>query len=561
MYQDFVEKMQSSKTAAERNAVVAEMCKLFGFSFAKAYKVLGENGWQSGRKKRVDAGESTLETDDLHLIAALLKNGLRKNGKATMPVTVARQILVQNGFDCTLSTSRLRELLSQAALSLKDTKVASPYQKQRTEYPNQVHLVDPSVSLLWFAPNGEQKIIRDDQQYKNKNFLEGKEKCWRYVLTDHYSSSICVRYYASKGENSAHLYDFLLYCWGQKQTPSFSFHGLPELLVWDAGSANTSRAVTTALKALRVETKAHLPGNPRAKGQVECANNIVETHFECLLKLESVSSIEELNASAENWAAAWNANLIEGFDSRLNRGGVRIGSRTFLWERIKTAQLRELPSADICRQIFTTGIQVRKVCGDLSITISHPKVKRPLRYSLSGLYGVIVGQEVNVQPILVDDVARVKVSLTVDGEVASYEVEPIPYDDAGFEVNAALIGSEYKKHADTVREDNAAMIETKISGDDGDLKKLKAHSLIDATQPFITQRTGEQVKLTANTIAVTEVYISYVEACKKFKARAGILPEGFMVWLKKEYPQGVTLKIIDDLAFEYNAGTSVAKFA
>ena len=102
-----------------------------------------------------------------------------------------------------------------------------------------------------------------------------------------------------------------------------------------------------------------MPGNPRAKGQVEKANDIVETQFECLLKLEPVQSIEELNEAAERWCAAFNANRLEGRDTRLTRGGKKIASRLELWNRIEEAQLKELPAPDICRQIFTTGVQVR----------------------------------------------------------------------------------------------------------------------------------------------------------------------------------------------------------
>ena len=149
--------------------------------------------------------------------------------------------------------------------------------------------------------------------------MEGKLKCWRYVLTDHYSASICVRYYAAAGETAANMYDFLLYAWGLKETPAFVFHGIPKLLIWDCGTANIARATTNALKAFGVETKPHLPGNPRAKGQVENANNLVECHFESRLRFEPVNGIEELNDASERWCTAYNANLLEGLDTRLRK--------------------------------------------------------------------------------------------------------------------------------------------------------------------------------------------------------------------------------------------------
>jgi hypothetical protein len=119
------------------------------------------------------------------------------------------------------------------------------------------------------------------------------------VLTDHYSGSVCVRYYAAMGETAANMYDFLLYAWGRKKGNVNVFHGLPELLIWDCGTANIAKATSNALKAFGVKTLPHLPGNPRAKGQVENGNNLVETQFESRLRFEPVKSIEELNDTAE----------------------------------------------------------------------------------------------------------------------------------------------------------------------------------------------------------------------------------------------------------------------
>jgi hypothetical protein len=286
--------MAAADTAAEHKAVVDEMCRMFAFSTAKAYKVLKENGWDSGRAKRKDAGLSSVSQELLIAVGDMSKQCVRKNGKAAGPVNVLRSILEARGVNVPVGDSRLRELLRQNHLSVADTRVPTPHQTMRTEYPNQVHFADPSVCLIYFAPGGGQKIIGDDELYKNKNFLEGKLKCWRYVLTDHYSGSICVRYYAAMGETAANMYDFLLYAWGQKKSNANVFHGIPELLIWDCGTANIAKATSNALKALGVETKPHLPGNPRAKGQVENANNLVETQFECRLRFEPVRSVDEI---------------------------------------------------------------------------------------------------------------------------------------------------------------------------------------------------------------------------------------------------------------------------
>ena len=546
------------------------MCRLFGFCEVSAYRALRRNGWESDRKKRSDAGASSINEKDLSTVAALLQNSVRKNGKKTMSVENARSIMLQNGFDVPISTRQLSELLKTRTLSTESTSKPSPHQRMRTEYPNQVHFADPSVALMYFAPNGKQKFLRDDEVYKNKPFLEGREnlKCWRYVLTDHYSGTICVRYYAAAGENSANMYDFLLYAWGKKKDPLYNFHGLPELLIWDCGSANISKPVTNALKALRVETEPHLPGNPRAKGQVENANNIVECQFESLLHLEEVNSMEELNDAAERWCAAFNANQLEHRDTRITRAGRKIGSRTMIWNWIKEEQLRELPDEEICRQIFTTGIQPRTVGGDLAISFVHPKNKAATRYSLSALPDIMVGMTVNVQPILVSEEALALVSYQDrTGEIVSFEVKPIEYDRVGFDIAAPVFGQEYKSQPDTLIEKNTKALAEIAASDDKtevpfakvtDGQGFKTHSLIHTqADPFFKTQTGKQVEVAAGTVEVHDIHITPVEMAKRFKARAGFIPDGFIASLKKEFPDGVPSQLVDDLVTEYTADTAV----
>lgn len=546
------------------------MCRLFGFCEVSAYRALRRNGWESDRKKRSDAGASSINEKDLSTVAALLQNSVRKNGKKTMSVENARSIMIQNGFDVPISARQLSGLLRTRTLSTESTSKPSPHQRMRTEYPNQVHFADPSVALMYFAPNGKQKFLRDDEVYKNKPFLEGREnlKCWRYVLTDHYSGTICVRYYAAAGENSANMYDFLLYAWGKKKDPLYNFHGLPELLIWDCGSANISKPVTNALKALRVETKPHLPGNPRAKGQVENANNIVECQFESLLHLEEVNSMEELNDAAERWCAAFNANQLEHRDTRITRAGRKIGSRTMIWNWIKEEQLRELPDEEICRQIFTTGIQPRTVGGDLAISFVHPKNKAATRYSLSALPDIMVGMTVNVQPILVSEEALALVSYQDrTGEIVSFEVKPIEYDRVGFDIAAPVFGQEYKSQPDTLIEKNTKALAEIAASDDKtevpfakvtDGQGFKTHSLIHTqADPFFKTQTGKQVEVAAGTVEVHDILITPVEMAKRFKARAGFIPDGFIASLKKEFPDGVPSQLVDDLVTEYTADTAV----
>lgn len=581
MYAEWIERIERASNASERSRQIKEFARLHGFPLQRAYRELEEAGWDSGRKTRADSGNRTVDDGTIKMLAAMIRTGIRKNGKKTMPVNVARSILQENGYDIPVSDSCVRRALREALLDAESVKVASPFQRMRTEYPNQVHQCDPSVSLLYFTPGGKQHLLRDDEVYKNKPFLEGREnlKCWRYVLTDHYSSSICVRYYATAGESAAVLYDFLLYAWGQKADPLYAFHGLPDLLVWDPGSANKSKAITNALRSLKVETNPHMPGNPRAKGQVEKMNDIVETHFESRLRLEEVHNIEELNDAAERFSAAYSANMIPGIDTRLTRMHQKVGTRLALWQTIPAEHLRELPDAEICRLLLTTGVESRKVGGDLGVGYSHPLVKRSLRYSLRDCPGLIVGQEVNVQPVLVGNGCDILVSYRLNEEMVSYEIEPIEVDEAGFDLSAPIFGKEFKSLPDTKVEKNVADLvalaaegaetinaEGEVSkaavpfswANDG--KGLAAHSFIKPHADIVPARkVGEQVSIgMPDVVAAHDILISAIESAKRIKARLGYVPEGFVETMRKEYPDGVPASRIDDIAREYETGDGFA---
>lgn len=557
MYRMYVERMVEASSAAARKAVVADMCQQFAFSVARAYRVLKENGWESGRAKRKDAGTTSLNEILLLAVAQMVKLGIRKNGKTTLPVNVARSILQSRGLDLSVGDSRLRELLRINHLSVEDSKMPTPHQPMRSEYPNQVHCVDPSNALLYYAPGGKQKIVGDEEEYKNKHFLKDKPKCWRYVLTDHYSDYICVRYYAERGETAANMYDFLLYAWRPKQQNTYVFHGVPELLIWDCGSGNIAKATTNALTAFGVQTRAHLPGNPRGKGQVEQGNRLVETQFESRLRFEPVSSIEELNEAVERWCAAYNANLIPGLDTRLRRDGRIVGVRAALWQRIPREKLRELPDEQICRQVFSRGVQCRKVAGDLSISIVHPRVSHSLRYSLRDLPGILVGMEVRVQPILVSAQPVCMVSYEQEGETISFEVEPIQYDEAGFRLDAPVFGREYKQPKDTIREKTAK------SFDQAGVEAVMgpAHSFIQPKSPFMRPIRGTPIEV-AERVHTHEILISAVEMAKRVKGFLGYVPEGLVARLKQAYPAGVPVSMVDEVVAEERQGNEAAfKFA
>jgi len=141
--------------------------------------------------------------------------------------------------------------------------------------------VDASMCVIFYLPKQGLQIMPEGVFYKNKPLnIErvAQERVWRYVVTDHYSGTLYVRYVQTAGETSENLAETFLQAI-QKREQNDPMHGVPNNLMMDLGSANTSHLFLNLLKNLGVTPLVHKPGNSRAKGQVEQAQQLVETQF------------------------------------------------------------------------------------------------------------------------------------------------------------------------------------------------------------------------------------------------------------------------------------------
>lgn len=548
----------------DKGGIVAEFAQTYGWSTAKVYAELKRVGWTSGRKKRADAGTTKQDMEALTHLSSTLRLGVRKNGKATMHTPNARSLLAGNGLTFAVSNSRINQLLRERQMDLATQQQPKAHVSLRSLHPNHVHQVDPSLCLLYYSPDGKQRVLRDDEIYKNKPaWVEkvGNLKCWRYVLTDHYSGTIMVRYYQARGETQENLYDFLLWCWGRLE--GRPFHGVPKMLVADKCSVNTAGPMRNAMQSMGVEMYTHKAKNARAKGQVEGANNIVETHFESRLLYEPVTSVDEMNAAAEAWMNAWNANAIPHFDSRLNRRGMAEPvARYALWQTIRQEHLRLLPDIDVCRYLLSADPEERTVAADLTVRFRHPVTKRTEFYDVSHVPGIYPRCRVRVSPLVYGG-AQVLVHIDdYQGEEHVYAVTPIEYDErAGFRVDAAIIGQEFKSQPDTVADqagkaaDRAAFpgktqdeIEKAKDKNAAPFGGLDAHShLKDAYLPSYMPRPGTELEVPNR--HVNEVKpLSHIEAMKIIARRLGqALTREQNTAVRELYPLGVPEQELDQL--------------
>ncbi|KAF0205509.1 MAG: integrase rve superfamily [Gallionellaceae bacterium] len=407
-------------------------------------------GYQSGRKRRADAGKTGISVDAIETIAAMKREGVRGNGKKTMPTCVAMNIAHVNGIEVNLSKSRINTIMREQRLDVASVVGARNTIQLRTEHPNHMHQIDPSLCLIYYM-GGKQHAMRAEEFYKNKleNFAKVVLKVWRYVRYDHASGSVDVRYFEAAGENQHSLFEFLLWTWC-KQANRLS-HGVPKMLLWDKGSANTSNAIKSLLDALGVDHQTHQAGHAWAKGGVEQANNLVETHFESRLKIEPVDSVAQLNASAEKWVRDHNANAIPHVECRVKRASGELLVRDDLWQLIMRTPgaLVEMPERKVCAWFLHGAEQSRQV-RNLRISFVHPELGKSHQYDLRPWAEFLGnGVAIKVWPLLLKDGAvRIEIA-RIGGEPIIAEVgAEREFDEFGRSINAQMVG-EYSRSSTT----------------------------------------------------------------------------------------------------------------
>lgn len=546
----------------ERSVYLKQQAAELGMSLATLYRKLDAVAVKPSRKRRSDAGKSELSLDEAKLISAALMEAMRRNGKRLMAVRQAVERLRANG---KIEASRIDEEtgevlpLSESTIirALREYKLhpdqllqPDPVNRMKSEHPNHCWQIDPSLCVLYYLPRQGKdtglRVMKEEEFYKNKPKNVAKveqDRVWRYTGTDHASGTIIARYYYG-GETSANLCDFFIYMMQAKaDTGKDPFRGVPRMVMLDPGSANTSAAFKNLCKALDVHVQINKPGNPRAKGQVEKGNDIVETAFESGLRFLEVSNIDRLNALAERWMRYYNGTQIH------SRHGM---TRYQAWNRIKPEQLILPPPAEYCRELAISAPKEAKVSPDLEIRFGGRY------YSAKGIEGVLVGQKLLVakNPWEADG-ARVA-TYDSDGREIWQTVPEVVFDDMGFRADAAIIGAEYKGQADTAAQQHAKELDKLAMGADtleaaaakrkgkavpfgGEIDPYKhQEDTLAARNTLYLPKQGQQMAY--NRMDVAEQVLSKVQMAKLLKPRieaAGGDWKQAVTLLTKLYPDGV----------------------
>ena len=415
---------------------------MLNISKQQVYRNLKQVGWTSGRKHRTDKGESEINESEIKFIVNLILEAARNNKDNMLTWEDAVDIAREHGAvksNCHPSTYS-RVALSKG-LHPNQLRSATPHQDMRSLYPNHVWQFDVSICVLYYMDDSGLKPMDKKKFYKNKpEYMEGikKKRCLRYVMVDHASGAIFLKYYVAAGEDQETLFEFLMDAFTENAHPQDPFHGVPSVIIADAGAANKSHLITNLLQQLGVRYWQHMPGSARVTGSVEGAHQIVERRFESRLSMLTTENVDQLNDHAHKWMRWFN-----GTRKHSRHGHTRYG----MWQTIRENQLRICPPREVCEALLQTKPESRKVAGNLTIS-----------YAIKG-YGTKTYSVRHVPDIRVGDMVMVTVNpyeapnvfVIEEGEHAKDYIscEPLEKDEFGFNSDGAVWLESFGNHADT----------------------------------------------------------------------------------------------------------------
>lgn len=553
----------------EKDTIISQVATLFGISKQTAYRKLKELVVTPKRKRRSDFGRSAVTTDELMKIAATAAEHTRKNGKMILPLEQNIETLRANGLITAgridketgevipLSTSAINRALKMNKLHPEQLVKPLPATRMQSLHPNHVWEIDPSRCVMAYLPNEGLQIMDEKEFYKNKpkNQIKAiKEALWRYVIVDHASGWIYVEY-VTGGETAENITNVFINAMVERAGEAM--HGIPKMVMLDAGSANTSAIFKNLCNSLRIKLQVNKPGNPRSKGAVEKANDIVERHFESSLKTMStdkVRTLAQINAIATRWRQYFNATQIH------SRHGM---TRNAAWLKIKEDELIIAPPADVLHELAVTAPESRVVSTFLTVSYKGKE------FDVKDVPGVLVGEKILICRNPTKELGLQAIIVDKDSNETYHVLPEIIKNEYGFNVDAPVIGESYQSKGDTDASRNLKAIEL-VATDTDTLEQAEAVrkaqakgrndgfmggkydslAVMDQAEvlPHLPRR-GVEHELKAKTVVMP--MMSLMQTAKALRIELGEWEVRYFAWLQDHYPNGIredeVLRVADEL--------------
>lgn len=556
---DLADRLTHAPQGAGGKLLAEAQARFGGVSRPTVYSKLRSVGWTSGRKLRTDKGDSRVSEEEVRSVAGILRASQRQTGKELLPVCDAIEIALANGM--------LRERVAESTmLRLMRLHNCHPRQLARPDphvsmaslHPNHVWQLDASMCVLYYLRNGRMGVM-DERKFnvrKPRDLAKvSRERLLRWVTTDHFTGDVIARYYNVPGEDQRSLFEFMMHCMRPQQ--GRVMHGVPWMLVWDAGSANQSHMIKALLDALMVRHWAHTPGNPRAKGQVEGTNNIIERRFEGRLSFARIDSVEQLNGELDTWLRAFNGTAIHTRHKHTRDG---------LWQTIRQAQLRLCPARETCEALLHSKPELRTVTGNLMVSFA-PRGFESAMYSVEHVPNIRVGEKVRVAVNPYRAPSIFVIGEAEDGSTRYIECDPVALttDGGRFYQTAPIIGETYASKADTVVDTARKDINEAVYGErdtldaiaarnkgrlafDGKVDPFKDLREAAANAPHHIARRGTELDV-PNPVQVELRPLAVIDALKELRARFDRnITAAEAAQVREWFPDGVPESELDALA-------------
>ena len=453
----------------DRRRIVARLAETLNRSLNTTYNYLKKYGaWESGKKPRKGKGETCVPEALCRKVAGLVICGDRANGKRPMCIKDAVKRWEANGEgiadqetgEVTMpSVETISRAMRRYGCHPDQLRVASPSVRMRTEYPNRLWQADASVCVLYrIRGTGNIGLMKEESynEKKPENLIKIRNtRIVRYIVVDHCSGNFYLRYEQAAGEDAKGFLDTLIDAITDRG-PQDVMHGVPEILYTDPGPGPASSLVTGFCGQMGITPAQHVPGRARATGSVEKCQDIVECKFESRLRFLEVPDVSELQSLADRWRRYFCATAIH---TRTKK------TRNDVWLSIPAEKLRTA-EADVMHSIAAWGEVRCQVKDDFTIsadTRTHYGVRR---YDLRelGYHGLQVRDSVSVRLNPYKAPSIIAVIEKADGEKLSFEVPPMQFDGAGFDLGAPAFGEGFKAMPKTRAEKTLEAIKKEAYG-------------------------------------------------------------------------------------------------
>ncbi|HEY3309875.1 MAG TPA: hypothetical protein VGJ93_15595 [Desulfuromonadaceae bacterium] len=536
---EMVSELKEAKPS-ERKAVLKRYGEQYGYSMKRLYEIAGNFGFKSDRKTRFDKGVGKLTEEQIEFVAATIYKTGRENKGPIMPVENAMEFAIDNGIMTRgeVSVGTMQRILREREMDKKRLNAPTPHTEMRSEHPNHVQLVDSSTCIQYYLDDGGMKIMRQDEFYKNKfeNFKKVKTPLQRYILTDHFSGFMFVKYYLSAGETAENLFDFLCCAWEAKGEANFPFRGVGFILLMDGGCRAKARAMGDGFwHGIGVEIPPGTPGNSRRQGSVEVSHNIWEMWFETRLRIDPATTLDDLNRKARGFCIWMNATREH---SRTKM------TRLSCWLMIKKEQLRELPERSVLQDLMNKPEEERTVTNH---RISFENKEFNLKHA-----GIPHGSKVMV----IKNIWKWKDGIiTVSYNNHLYEaqaIEKLPAELGGFSANAAIIGQQYKAQPETATQKAVKRLDELATGSRQPDKKAMPFAGLNAFEGFAEKvanlstipKRGTPIEIARNS---GPAQISIIEMFKRLRNAGASITPTLNRELRAEFGESIESKLAEEV--------------